>query len=367
MAVREWDPTPRVEVARVAVPPESVAVPRRVAPSKKSTVPVGVPPPGATAVTVAVRVFACPKTDGSGADVRAVELAAWVTVWVSTGEVEPVKLALPLYTAVREWDPTPNALVVNVAVPPESVAVPRRVAPSKKSTVPVGVPPPGATAVTVAVRVFACPKTDGSGADVRAVELAAWVTVWVSTGEVEPVKLALPLYTAVREWDPTPRVEVARVAVPPESAAVPSRVAPSKKSTVPVGVPPPGATAVTVAVRVLASPNTDGSGAEVRAVDVAAWVTVWVSTGEVEPVKSVSPLYTAVRECDPTPRVEVARVAVPPESAAVPTRVAPSKKSTVPVGVPAPGATAATVAVRVLLWPKTDGSGAEVSAVDVAA
>ncbi len=33
----------------------------------------------------------------------------------------------------------------------------------------------------------------------------------------------------------------------------------------------------------------------------------------------------------------------------------PSLKVTVPLGVPAPGATAATVAVNVTRWPKTDG------------
>ena len=39
----------------------------------------------------------------------------------------------------------------------------------------------------------------------------------------------------------------------------------------------------------------------------------------------------------------------------------------VPVGVPAPGATASTVAEKVARWPATDGSGATESAVAVAA
>ena len=38
---------------------------------------------------------------------------------------------------------------------------------------------------------------------------------------------------------------------------------------------------------------------------------------------------------------------------------------TVPVGVPAPGATAATVAVNVIDWPKTDGWADDVTAVVV--
>src|SRR5207302_6955229 len=58
------------------------------------------------------------------------------------------------------------------------------------------------------------------------------------------------------------------------------RVLPSKKSALPVGVPAPGATGLTVAVKVTAWPNTDGLGAEVSAVVVPAWPTVWVSTGE---------------------------------------------------------------------------------------
>jgi hypothetical protein len=69
---------------------------------------------------------------------------------------------------VSAWDPTLNDDVVSDATPPVSVDVPSDVAPSKKLTVPVGVPAPGETAVTVAVRVLACPNTDGSGSEVRA-------------------------------------------------------------------------------------------------------------------------------------------------------------------------------------------------------
>ena len=52
----EWLAVERVDVERVAVPPESVPVPNEVAPSKNSTVPLGVPAPGADALTVAVKV-----------------------------------------------------------------------------------------------------------------------------------------------------------------------------------------------------------------------------------------------------------------------------------------------------------------------
>jgi hypothetical protein len=49
-------PTDRAEVANVALPELKVAVPRVEAPSRKVTVPVGVPVAGGTALTVAVNV-----------------------------------------------------------------------------------------------------------------------------------------------------------------------------------------------------------------------------------------------------------------------------------------------------------------------
>ena len=48
--------TDKVAVLKLATPPESVIVPRVVAPSANVTVPVGVPDPGASAVTVAVNI-----------------------------------------------------------------------------------------------------------------------------------------------------------------------------------------------------------------------------------------------------------------------------------------------------------------------
>jgi hypothetical protein len=120
-------------------------------------------------------------------------VAAWLTVCVSTEEVDPLKPASPPYTAVSAWDPTLSDVVVSDATPAVSVALPSNVAPLKKLTVPVGVPAPGETAVTVAVRVLVCPNTDGSGVEVRAAVVDAWFTVWVSTGEVVPVKLVSPL------------------------------------------------------------------------------------------------------------------------------------------------------------------------------
>jgi len=63
-----------------------------------------------------------------------------------------------------------------VATPPAKGDVPRDATPSKNSTIPVGVPDPGATAVTVAVKVTDCPYTDGLRDEVTAVVVDAIFT-----------------------------------------------------------------------------------------------------------------------------------------------------------------------------------------------
>ncbi|GAA5610954.1 hypothetical protein Spla01_02101 [Streptomyces platensis] len=87
--------------------------------------------------------------------------------------------------------PAPSALVVTLAVPPERVPV--KVGPPlmTKVTVPVGVPAPGATGATVAVKVTDCPTTDGSGDEMTVVVVSAGSTVWVSVS-LEPVWFASP-------------------------------------------------------------------------------------------------------------------------------------------------------------------------------
>src|SRR5580700_2767090 len=61
----------------------------------------------------------------------------------------------------------------------------------------------------------------------------------------------------------------------------------------------------------------------------------------------------------PTDRAAVVTDAVsllePPDNATVPRLLEPSVKVTVPSGMPAPGAFAATDAVNVTGWPQTDG------------
>jgi hypothetical protein len=62
--------------------------------------------------------------------------------------------------------------------------------------------------------------------------------------------------------------------------------------------------------------------------------------------------------------VVVEQVALPPESALVEHPVKPLQVM-VPVGVPAPGVLAATVAVQVIDWPKLDGFGVQPATVVV--
>jgi hypothetical protein len=88
--------------------------------------------------------------------------------------------------------PTASDEVVNVALPELKAAVARVEAPSRKVTVPVGVPDPGATALTVAVNVTDWPNTDGFTDEVTAVELLALLTVWVMGAEVPLVKFVSP-------------------------------------------------------------------------------------------------------------------------------------------------------------------------------
>jgi len=62
-----------------------------------------------------------------------------------------------------------------------------------------------------------------------------------------------------------------------------------------------------------------------------------------------------------------AEVAEPEVKVTEPSEVEPSKNSTVPFAVPAPGEPAATVAVKVTDWPKTEGFAEDVKVVVVLA
>ena len=69
-----------------------------------------------------------------------------------------------------------------------------------------------------------------------------------------------------------------------------------------------------------------------------------------------------------TPKLVIAaEVAEPADSVTVPREVVPSKNSTVPAAVPAPGVVVATVAVKVTDCPKSEGFTEDVNTVVVLA
>ena len=138
----------------------------------------------------------------------------------------------------------------------------------------------------------------------------------------------------------------ADVAEPEVKVTVPREVTPSKNSTVPVAIPAPGETAPTVAVKVTDSPNTEGV-VEANVVVVLALLTTWLTAELVLVTKLESPEYSAVMLFEATASDAMDKVAVPDVRVPVPMMVEPFLKVTVPEAVPAPGETAATVAVKV--------------------
>ena len=93
--------------------------------------------------------------------------------------------------------------------------------------------------------------------------------------------------------------------------------------------------------------------------------TFWINDAELLPRKFASPEYMAVIVLDPTGRAEVLRMATPPLRGTVPKTVEFWWNITVPVGVP-PNCPD-TFAVKVTVWPMSDGVAEEVSAVEVLA
>jgi hypothetical protein len=82
------------EVEIVATPPAlSVPVPRGVAPSKKLTLPVGVPP---GPETLAVKVTDAPNVEGFALEASVAVDSAFPIVRVTGPKVLPVKLASPV-------------------------------------------------------------------------------------------------------------------------------------------------------------------------------------------------------------------------------------------------------------------------------
>src|SRR5436190_23602 len=138
---------------------------------------------------------------------------------------------------------------------------------------------------------------------------------------------------------PTARFERASVATRSEERRVGKAAGPSSANvTVPVGVPDPGETAVTVAVNDTNWPKTDVFTVRLSAVAELALLTVCDTALDVEVRTFESPLYAAVMLlCVPTARFERASVATPLPFPARRSSDLPSTVNvTVPVGVPDP-------------------------------
>src|ERR1051325_1800550 len=174
---------------KVTTPPLRLLVASEAAPSLNVTVPLGVPLPGAAALTVAVKVTDWPKTDGWAEDTTAVVVLSLLTTWLRAEEVLVLKLLSAPYTAVMEWVATLKAVVLKVVVPPLKVPVPNVAAPSLNVTVPLGVPAPGKTALTLAVKVTDWPDTEGLAEEATLVVVLVGLTVWVTVPEVLVLKL----------------------------------------------------------------------------------------------------------------------------------------------------------------------------------
>src|SRR5207247_2007218 len=87
-------------MVREALPLTSATTPSEVAPSRNVTLPVGTPVAGATGLTVALRVTACPTAEGLGVDVKLVVVLARFTVCVTAAEVLAENARYPLYATM---------------------------------------------------------------------------------------------------------------------------------------------------------------------------------------------------------------------------------------------------------------------------
>jgi hypothetical protein len=92
VAVTVWVPTADLSAEVVALPADNpTGLPEAFPSTTNWTSPVGVPEPGELAVTVAVTVTGCPKTEGLAPETSAVLVDALSTCWVTALEVEVAK------------------------------------------------------------------------------------------------------------------------------------------------------------------------------------------------------------------------------------------------------------------------------------
>ena len=166
------------------------------------------------------------------------------------------------------------------------------------------------------------------------------------------------------------------VVTPPDGARAcrcPAMVLPSLKVTVPVGVPAPGLVGGDRGGEGHRWPKTDGirRGRPGRVRGRPCSTTGSASRRGAGEEVGVAAVDGGDRVAADRRGGAVLKVAVvtPPAvlSVPVPRIVPPSMKVTVPVGVPAPGPPAATVAVKVTAWPKGDGFAEDRHVVVVAA
>lgn len=163
-----WVPTVRLFVLKLAVVPDTLPVPKGVAPSLNVTVPLGNKP----SLMVAVNVTLLPMMADKLELLTVVVVVVLFIVWVMALEVLLLFAASPAYTAVMLWLPTLRVVVENVAVLPDTLPVPKVVAPSLNVTMPVGALP----FVIVAVNVTLFPKAVDSALLLTVVALAANTT-----------------------------------------------------------------------------------------------------------------------------------------------------------------------------------------------
>jgi len=136
--------------------------------------------PGADAVTNGIR------SDGELEAHRPLgQFTCWTTEPDDVRDVE----SLGVYVAVTVWLPRLKLLFENEACPALRVRVARTVVPSRKVTVPVGVPK---LEVTVAVKVTDWLKVDGLRELLTLVVVERPLTVWVSV-RVDVAQVLFPV------------------------------------------------------------------------------------------------------------------------------------------------------------------------------
>ena len=198
--------------------------------------PVGaLPTPEAARLlaTLAVNVSTVPYTELLLEALRLAVVGAALTVSLTTALLAPVFWLSPEYTALKPSTPRGRLPSVKAAWPPLSWALPSKVAPLKKLTVPPGVALP----LTLAVSVTGAPKAW----DV----LEAFKLIWLATNTVSATVLetlaalcASPEYCAVKLLVPLGKRLTTKIARPLTTSAVPMTALPRQKVTLPPGLSP---------------------------------------------------------------------------------------------------------------------------------